>query len=107
MLRVPTLFWFGISDNALAILAWVGLALSLVVLGRLRQRHPARSPVGDLHVDRPRRPDLVRLRLGDSTARDRFSGDFSLPAARSDALSETPAATARVSGFFAGSAFAS
>ena len=33
MLRVPTLFWFGISDNALSILAWIGLGLSLVVLG--------------------------------------------------------------------------
>src|SRR5437762_13586713 len=25
ILRVPTLFWFGISDNALSILAWIGL----------------------------------------------------------------------------------
>ena len=33
MLRVPTLFWFGISDNALSIFSWVGFALSLVVLG--------------------------------------------------------------------------
>src|SRR5947199_2078275 len=33
MLRVPTLFWFGISDNALSIFAWIGLGLSLVVLG--------------------------------------------------------------------------
>src|ERR671930_1750663 len=32
MLRVPTLFWLGISDNALSIVSWVGLALSLVVL---------------------------------------------------------------------------
>jgi Lipase maturation factor len=32
MLRVPTLFWFGISDNAMWIFAWVGLGLSLVVL---------------------------------------------------------------------------
>src|SRR6478752_477455 len=31
--RVPTLFWFGISDNALSIFSWVGLALSLIVLG--------------------------------------------------------------------------
>src|SRR5262249_29320717 len=33
MSRVPTLFWFGISDDALSIFSWVGLALSLVVLG--------------------------------------------------------------------------
>ena len=31
MLRVPTLFWFGISDHALSIFSWVGFALSLVV----------------------------------------------------------------------------
>src|SRR5213082_925417 len=33
MLELPTLFWFGISDNALSIFAWIGLGLSLVVLG--------------------------------------------------------------------------
>src|SRR6187200_3164327 len=33
ILRVPTLFWFGVSDNALTIFSWVGFALSLVVLG--------------------------------------------------------------------------
>src|SRR5678810_603740 len=33
MLRVPTLFWFGISDRALSIFAWIGFGLSLVVLG--------------------------------------------------------------------------
>jgi Lipase maturation factor len=33
MLRVPTLFWFGISDHALSIFAWLGFGLSLVVLG--------------------------------------------------------------------------
>ena len=32
MLRVPTLFWLGISDNALSIFSWIGFALSLVVL---------------------------------------------------------------------------
>jgi len=29
----PTLFWFGISDDALSIFSWAGFALSLVVLG--------------------------------------------------------------------------
>src|SRR5436189_2046742 len=32
MLRIPTLFWVGISDNALLIFSWIGFALSLVVL---------------------------------------------------------------------------
>jgi hypothetical protein len=32
MLHLPTLFWFGVSDLGLRIFAWVGLALSLVVL---------------------------------------------------------------------------
>ena len=32
MIRLPTLFWFGISDRALTIFAWTGLVLSLVVL---------------------------------------------------------------------------
>src|SRR6266700_8420636 len=33
MLRVPPLFWFGNSDNALLIFSWIGFILSLVVLG--------------------------------------------------------------------------
>jgi len=33
MCRVPTLFWFGISDDAMSIFSWVGFALSLIVLG--------------------------------------------------------------------------
>ena len=32
MFEVPTLFWFGISDHALTIFSWTGVALSLVVL---------------------------------------------------------------------------
>jgi hypothetical protein len=32
MLHMPTLFWFGVSDMGLTIFAWVGLALSLIVL---------------------------------------------------------------------------
>src|SRR5207248_3241893 len=32
MMQTPTLFWFGISDQALSIFAWIGLALSLLVL---------------------------------------------------------------------------
>jgi len=33
MMEIPTLFWFGISDNALSIFSWIGFGLSLVVLG--------------------------------------------------------------------------
>src|SRR4051794_19084819 len=33
MLRIPTLFWLGISDNGLSIFSWMGFALSLIVLG--------------------------------------------------------------------------
>src|SRR5712692_12072123 len=32
MFHLPTLFWFGVSDNGLSIFAWVGFALSLIVL---------------------------------------------------------------------------
>jgi Protein of unknown function (DUF1222). len=32
IMQVPTLFWFGISDNALSVFSWIGFALSLVVL---------------------------------------------------------------------------
>src|SRR5205814_6032130 len=33
MLRLPTLFWFGVSDTALSIFSWIGFGLSLLVLG--------------------------------------------------------------------------
>src|SRR6266704_2032425 len=33
IVHLPTLFWFGISDYGLSMFAWVGFALSLVVLG--------------------------------------------------------------------------
>src|SRR5881394_3490213 len=32
-LQLPSLFWFGISDKGLSIFAWVGVGLSLIVLG--------------------------------------------------------------------------
>jgi hypothetical protein len=32
MFHMPTLFWFGVSDNGLSIFAWVGFGLSLIVL---------------------------------------------------------------------------
>src|SRR5437667_8002910 len=33
MLQLPTLFWFGCTDQGMSIFAWVGFALSLIVLG--------------------------------------------------------------------------
>src|SRR4029450_3067072 len=48
MLQVPTLFWFGISDDALSILSWVGFALSLVVLGGDRKANLAAALLGDV-----------------------------------------------------------
>jgi Lipase maturation factor len=33
MWHLPTLFWFGMSDTGISIFAWVGVGLSLVVLG--------------------------------------------------------------------------
>src|SRR6266567_6192012 len=32
-LQLPSLFWFGISDQGLSIFAWVGFGLSLIVFG--------------------------------------------------------------------------
>src|SRR4029450_6107510 len=32
-LQLPSLFWFGISDQGLSIFAWIGFGLSLIVLG--------------------------------------------------------------------------
>src|SRR5258708_30706600 len=32
-LQLPSLFWFGISDQGLAVFAWVGFRRSLIVLG--------------------------------------------------------------------------
>src|SRR5438874_4777183 len=56
--------------------------------------HPARDSLGDVHVHHSRRANLVRLWLGDATARDRFSLDFSLSVARWSPISEMPAAAA-------------
>src|SRR5438046_3640749 len=33
ILRVPTLFWLGISDHGVLIFSWIGFGLSLVILG--------------------------------------------------------------------------
>src|SRR2546430_4789430 len=33
ILRVPSLFWLGISDHGVLIFSWIGFGLSLVILG--------------------------------------------------------------------------
>src|SRR6266699_6918663 len=59
---------------------------------RLRERRRDGRALDALHVVRPRRAGLVRLRLGNPTARNRVSGDLPLPAARWPSVSETRAA---------------
>src|SRR5262249_10505348 len=59
---------------------------------RVRERNPANGPMGDVHVDRSHRPNLVRLRLGNPAARDGIPIDLSLPAAPWPALSQLEAA---------------
>src|SRR5437667_502603 len=58
----------------------------------LRQRHPPRDSLGDVHVDRARWPNLVRLLLGNSAARNRVSIDLSLSAHARPPISEMSAA---------------
>src|SRR5438874_6760465 len=60
----------------------------------LCQCHPARDSLGDVHVHRSRRANLVRLWLGDTTARDRVPFDLSLSVARWSSIPEMSSATA-------------
>src|SRR6266550_3370582 len=62
---------------------------------RFRQRDSARHSLGDVHVHHSRRANLVRLRLGDATARDRVPLDLSLSVARWSPIPEMPSAAAR------------
>src|SRR6266705_3737403 len=59
---------------------------------RLCQRHSPRGSLGDVHVDRSHRPDLVRLWLGNSAARDGILIDLSLSTPRWPTLSQVQAA---------------
>ncbi len=59
---------------------------------RLRERDPPGAALDHLHVDRSYRQHLVRLRLGDPTARDRIPVDLSLPVDRSAAISKIASA---------------
>ena len=60
-------------------LATSGLALSGAVAARRDERPRAARALGALPVVRPRRPDLLRIRLGDSAPRDRLSRRVPLP----------------------------
>ena len=57
----------------------VGLGLSLRRPLRLRERPDPGRPLAALHVLRPRRPDLLRLRLGDPAPRDGLPRDLPRP----------------------------
>ena len=65
----------------------------------LRKRDPPLHSLGDVHVDRTHRPDLVRLRLGDSTARDRLFVDLSLSVDRWASVPQMQAADSRYLAF--------
>src|SRR5262249_48113558 len=58
----------------------------------LCQRIAPGRPMGALHVLRPRRAGLVRLRLGDPAPRDRFPCHLPRSAPRPASLPEAPAA---------------
>ena len=53
MWRVPTLLWFGLSDNLLSTFSWIGFALSLVLAGydvfeELVEQHRVHRVIGSL-----------------------------------------------------------
>src|SRR5207248_7844060 len=62
---------------------------------RLRQRNSPWRPLGDVHVNRARWTDLVRLWLGDSTTRDRLFVDLSLSVDRWASIPQMQAADSR------------
>ena len=81
--RAPSLFHLHYSDRFFAGVAWTGVVIAaLAVSGSRRpgahRRVDARlgGAVGAVPVDRQRRPDLVRLRLGDAAARGRLPDDL-------------------------------
>src|SRR5439155_18710471 len=62
---------------------------------RLRERNFARGALGDVHVDRSYRPNLVRLRLGDPAPRDWIPVHLSLPAVGWSTVPQIPSAHSR------------
>lgn len=63
IMRLPTLFWFGISDHLLSIFAWAGFGLSLIVLAGYANAIIL-TILWIIHVDRPRRPNLGTATAG-------------------------------------------
>ena len=80
--RCPSLFWLGVSGSALLAGSRVARVSRSSVRScwRASPTRPAGGAVGALHVVRPRRADLLRLRLGDPAARDGLPRDLPLPA---------------------------
>ena len=76
--RLPSLFWFGISDRALVVLSWTGVALSLAVLLGFANGILL-AVLWALYQSFVHVGQSVRLRLGDPAARDGSSRSSSSP----------------------------
>src|SRR5207247_3004054 len=61
----------------------------------VRERNFALGALGDVHVDRSYRPNLVRLRLGDPAPRDWIPVHLSLPAVGWSTVPQMPSAHSR------------
>ena len=84
---MPSLFWLGAGDGAIAAVGWVGVALSLLVLAGYANALILAVAVRAAHLGRRHRPGLLRVRLGDPARRDRLPLHLPLPAARRPAVS--------------------
>ena len=67
---LPSVFWLGAGDGASARCGLGGRRAGDGGAARLRQRDPAGDPVRAADLDRQRRADVLRLRLGDPARRD-------------------------------------
>ena len=79
--RAPSLFHLRYSDRLLRVVAWSGPSLAATIVVGLAAAGAAAAhdaglvrAVGAVPVDRQRRPDVLRLRLGDAPARGRLPG---------------------------------
>ena len=91
-IQLPSLFWFGISDQGLINLRLDWLWSLAGCPWRIRKCNSPRHSLGHVHVHHSRRANLVWLRLGDAITRNRVSLHFPLSVARWSAISEMPAA---------------
>ena len=94
MFHLPTLFWFEILITRCGPFRGAALFYRSWSCG-IRQRFRHGDAVASLHVDRSRRPDLVRLRMGNPAVGDWLSFDFSLPTPGLAALFGPPATASR------------